>query len=115
MFAKVYGCFLKIYRYLIFYQKYCYKFKYPAGYPVSGPYRISGIRPIPDIRYPAHTGYPVSGKNSIRCIPAANSRVRQQKKGAITDLNTSTGTTMVDTKKLPTSYYVCTIYGKIKT
>jgi hypothetical protein len=24
----------------------------------------------PDIRYPALTGYPVSGKNSIRCIPS---------------------------------------------
>jgi hypothetical protein len=31
-----------------------------AGYPVSGSYRISGIRLIPDIRYPALglAGYP---------------------------------------------------------
>jgi hypothetical protein len=31
--------------------------KYPAGYPVSGLHRISGIRPSPDIRqkqYPVH-------------------------------------------------------------
>jgi hypothetical protein len=46
---------------------------------VSG--RISGIRPLPDIRpdirYPAFglAGYPagrISGKNSIRCIPTKN-------------------------------------------
>jgi hypothetical protein len=41
---------------------------------VSGPYRISGIRHLPDIRYPAFglAGYPagrISGNNSIRCIP----------------------------------------------
>jgi hypothetical protein len=31
-----------------------------TGYPVSGLYRISGIRPLPDIRYPAFgiAGYP---------------------------------------------------------
>jgi hypothetical protein len=41
---------------------------------VSG--RISGIRPLPDIRYPAFglSGYPagrISGENSIRCIPSS--------------------------------------------
>jgi hypothetical protein len=28
----------------VFYQKYSFQAEYPAGYPVSGPYRISGIR-----------------------------------------------------------------------
>jgi hypothetical protein len=49
-----------VFIHFIFYQKYSCQAKYPAGYPVSGPYQISGIRLLdkPDIRpvgYPAKT------------------------------------------------------------
>jgi hypothetical protein len=40
---------------------------------VSGPYRISGIKPLPDIRYPAFglAGYPV-GRISGKTVSGAS-------------------------------------------
>jgi hypothetical protein len=45
---------LKQKKYFVFYQKYICQDKYPAGYPVSGHNRISGIR---QKQYPVHPYY----------------------------------------------------------
>jgi hypothetical protein len=61
MLAKVYNCFLQIY--LIFYH---------LSNQVSG--RISGIRPLPDIRYPAFglAGYPAKSVSGASLIFSSN-------------------------------------------
>jgi hypothetical protein len=69
--------------YFVFYQKYtggCQN-KYPAGYPVTCPYRTSGIRLLDelDIRPVGR----ITGKNSIRCIPSKKLLEKLQKWRAI--------------------------------
>jgi hypothetical protein len=79
MFAKVYNCLRCFHKFIWYFTKNIVVKPsiWPDTYPVSGPYRISGIRPLPDIRYPVfllagYTAGRISGKNSIRCIPIEN-------------------------------------------